>query len=107
MSGSLQIPFIRQAMDLTDGALRLVGTAWTAPAWMKTNNQKSGLGFLKEEYYQLWADYHVKFLRAYSKQGIEFWTLTTGNKPSFGFTAPQSRGPSLAWTFQQAVRNNI
>lgn len=34
---------------------------WSAPAWMKSNNEFYGRGHLLEEYYQAWADYFVRF----------------------------------------------
>lgn len=55
-----QIPLIKEAQQLSDRGLHLVAGAWTAPPWMKTNDDYSGFGFLKDEYYQTWADYLVK-----------------------------------------------
>lgn len=49
----------REAMP-SDQSLLLLGSAWTAPPWMKTNNDYTGFGFLKQEHYQTWADYHLK-----------------------------------------------
>lgn len=42
--------------------INLLGTAWTAPPWMKTNNKYTceNFGILKEKYYHLWALYHLK-----------------------------------------------
>lgn len=64
---------------------------------MKTNNDYSGfLGFLKEEHYQTWVDYFIKFFDAYKALGINFWGLTTGNEPSLALTF--SKINSIAWT---------
>ncbi|KZS08096.1 Glucosylceramidase-like protein [Daphnia magna] len=30
---------------------------WSAPAWMKSNNEFYGQGYILGEYYQIWADY--------------------------------------------------
>lgn len=82
-----KIPFLKEALELKPN-LKLFGSAWAPPAWMKTSDDiaiKGGLkGHVGGEYYQAWADYHVKFLDAYRKQGIEFWGLTTGNEPIHG-----------------------
>lgn len=52
---------------------------------MKTSNQlNGGFGFLKKEYYQMWADYYVKFFDLYADNGVEFWGVTTQNEPSSG-----------------------
>lgn len=66
---------------MTKNNLKLLASAWTAPKWMKTNGEYAGFGFLKQEMYQTWADYFVKFLDRYKDQGIEFWGVTTGNEP--------------------------
>lgn len=57
-----KIPFIKKANQLSNGSLRLLAAAWTAPPWMKTNEDFSGLGFLREEYYRSWSHYHIKWV---------------------------------------------
>lgn len=76
--------------------MQLFASAWTAPAWMKTNGQQNGTGSLKDEYYQLWVDYFVKFFDLYKEQGIEFWGLTTGNEPSLALV-PWTGINTIAW----------
>ncbi|XP_021944901.2 lysosomal acid glucosylceramidase isoform X2 [Folsomia candida] len=80
----LKIPYIRWAESIRNESLKLVASPWSAPAWMKTNNDIKGRGVLKTEYYQLWADYFVRFLRDYQKEGINIWGVTTGNEPLNG-----------------------
>lgn len=64
---------------------------------MKQNGEYSGpVGTLKEEMYQVWANYFVKFLDAYEKEGVKFWGITTGNEPSSGFI-PGIKIPTVAW----------
>ena len=79
------------------------------PAWMKTNNDMLHGGKLKPEYFQTWADYFVKYVKAYEKEGIPIWGLTVQNEPmavqvweSCIFTAEEERdfvrdylGPAL------------
>ncbi|KAJ8926645.1 hypothetical protein NQ314_020970 [Rhamnusium bicolor] len=60
-----KIPLIRKANILTNNKLNLFASAWTAPPWMKTNNDWHGIGFLQTKYYQLWADYMIKFLKCF------------------------------------------
>ncbi|XP_043259549.1 lysosomal acid glucosylceramidase-like [Colletes gigas] len=74
-----KIPYARMALELNP-EVRFVGAAWSAPPWMKTVNKLDG-GFLKNEYYQLWANYLLKFLDEYKKNGIDMWAITTGNEP--------------------------
>jgi len=54
---------LQQARDLNP-QLRLMGTPWSAPAWMKDNDYLNA-GSLDAQYYDAFADYHVKFIEAY------------------------------------------
>ena len=82
------LPFIKEVVAIrnnqTDKEFRIVASAWTAPAWMKDNKQYYQRGYggaLLEEYYQVYADYLVKYLKAYNQEGVEFWGITPGNEP--------------------------
>jgi glucosylceramidase len=48
---------------------------------MKDNNNMLHGGKLKPDYYQAWADYYVKFIRAYENAGIPVWGMTIQNEP--------------------------
>ncbi|KAI1301596.1 Lysosomal acid glucosylceramidase [Halotydeus destructor] len=84
-----KLPLIKMAKLKSSQGIKLFASAWSAPAWMKTNNDAIGLGWLIGKaggrYYKLWAKYYVKFLEAYEANGITFWGLTTGNEPTNGF----------------------
>ena len=56
-----KIPLIHLAREVSQEEVLLFGSAWSAPRWMKTNNDFIGEGRLKDEYYQLWADYFIKY----------------------------------------------
>jgi glucosylceramidase len=47
---------------------------------MKTNNEMKHGGKLKPEYFQTWADYFVKYIKAYAAEGIPMWGLTVQNE---------------------------
>ena len=76
-----KIPFIKQALEKSGNEMKLFASPWSPPAWMKTNNNMLKGGSLKPEYFQTWADYFVKFFKAYKERGIEFWGLTVQNEP--------------------------
>ena len=76
-----RIPLIKQAMKAAGGKLTLFASPWSPPAWMKTNNDMLHGGKLKPEYYSSWANYYVKFINAYEKEGIPIWGLTIQNEP--------------------------
>ncbi|XP_046999707.1 lysosomal acid glucosylceramidase-like isoform X2 [Schistocerca americana] len=94
---NIKIPLIKWAQAIRGQNLKLVGAAWSPPKWMKTNNDFVGFSLLKDEYFQEWADYHIKFLDAYKNMGLEFWAVSTGNEPSNGII-PINRFNSLGWT---------
>jgi glucosylceramidase len=89
--------------------LRLYASPWSPPGWMKTNGEMLHGGKLKPEYFQTWADYYVKYIQAYAKEGIPMWGLTVQNEAlavqvweSCIFTAEEERdfvkkflGPTL------------
>ena len=48
---------------------------------MKTNNDMLHGGKLKPEFYQSWANYYTKFIKAYEREGIPIWGITVQNEP--------------------------
>ncbi len=76
-----RIPFIKQAIAAAGGKLTLFCSPWSPPAWMKTNNNMLHGGKLKPEYYQSWANYYVKFIKAYEAEGIPIWGASIQNEP--------------------------
>lgn len=48
--------------------IKVLGAAWDPPKWMKTNGDWIGLSALREEYYQTWTDYHVKYLELHNER---------------------------------------
>jgi glucosylceramidase len=105
-----RIPFIKAAMAAAGGKLNLFISPWSPPAWMKTNNDALHGGKLLPRFRQTWANYFVKFIRAYELKGIPIWGLTVQNEPmatqtweSCIYTAEEERdfiktylGPTLA-----------
>lgn len=76
-----RIPFIKQAIAAAGGKLTLIATPWSPPAWMKDNNDMLHGGKLLPKYYQSWANYYVKFIKAYASEGIPVWGLSVQNEP--------------------------
>ena len=104
-----RISFIRQVIAAAGGKLTLFVSPWSPPAWMKDNNDMLHGGKLLPAFYQSWANYYVKFIRAYAKEGIPIWGLSIQNEPmakqtweSCNYTAEEERdfiknylGPAL------------
>ncbi|XP_028159402.1 lysosomal acid glucosylceramidase-like [Ostrinia furnacalis] len=84
---NLKIPMFKAAMKASNQDIYVIATTWSPPDWMKVSNGISVCGKLNPDYYQTYADYHVKFIDEYNKQGIKIWALTTTNEPSNAFLA--------------------
>jgi glucosylceramidase len=76
-----RIPFIKRAIDLIEDDLVFYASPWSPPAFMKTNNNMLKGGKLLPEFRQAWANYYVKFIKAYEAEGIPVWGLTIQNEP--------------------------
>jgi len=74
------IPMIKDAMAISKDGFKLISSPWTAPPWMKDNNDWRG-GKLLPEYYETWALFFSKYLVAYQAQGIDIWGFTVENEP--------------------------
>ena len=74
------IPMIRDAMQASEDGFKILASPWTAPPWMKDNNDWRG-GKLLPEYYDTWALFFSKYLDAYREEGIEIWGFTVENEP--------------------------
>jgi len=74
------IPMIKDAMAVSEDGFKIISSPWTAPPWMKNNNDWRG-GRLLPEYYDTWALFFSKYIDAYLEQGIEIWAFTVENEP--------------------------
>lgn len=74
------IPFIKDAMQASTEGFKIVASPWTAPPWMKDNNDWRG-GKLLPEYYESWALFFSKYINAYKAEGIDIWGFTVENEP--------------------------
>ncbi|MCB2409762.1 glycoside hydrolase family 30 protein [Hymenobacter lucidus] len=88
------IPVLKEILAINP-TLKILGSPWSAPAWMKTNGSLKG-GSLKPEYYAVYAQYFVKYLQAMQAEGITLDAVTLqneplhgGNNPSMVMTAPE------------------
>jgi glucosylceramidase len=73
------IPALQEALEINPD-LTIIGSPWSAPAWMKTTGSLYS-GSLLEEYEDVYADYLVAFVSAYHEHGIDISYLTIENEP--------------------------
>ena len=76
-----RIPFIKQARAAAGGRLTLFASPWSPPGFMKDNNSMLHGGKLKPEFYQSWANYYTRFIKAYQREGVPIWGITIQNEP--------------------------
>ncbi len=76
-----KIPMIKEAMKAAGGSLNLFASPWSPPAWMKNNNNMLQGGKLKQDYYDTWAMYYTKFIKAYEAEGVPVWGISVQNEP--------------------------
>ncbi|NNK40793.1 MAG: glycoside hydrolase family 30 protein, partial [Winogradskyella sp.] len=74
------IPFIKDAMAVSQDGFKILSSPWTAPPWMKDNKDWRG-GKLLPEYYDTWALFFSKYIDAYNAEGIDIWGVTVENEP--------------------------
>jgi glucosylceramidase len=83
------IPALKDALRLNP-EIRILGSPWSPPAWMKTNGRLVGISAadkaagvtckLRPEYFEAYANYFVKFIEQYRAEGIEIWGVTLQNE---------------------------
>jgi glucosylceramidase len=75
-----------QAARLKNPNLKIFGSPWTAPAWMKQTFTLRG-SYLSPAYYQAYANYFVKYVQAYAAHGLPVYAVTLQNEPLNATTA--------------------
>ena len=88
------VPILKEILVLNP-KIRIMGSPWSPPVWMKDNGSSKG-GSLQPQYYQVYAEYFVKYIQAMKAQGIVIDAITPqneplhpGNNPSMYMTAEQ------------------
>lgn len=97
-----RVPLLRQALAASKAhgsELRIFASPWSAPAWMKTNNNMLAGGSLLPGDRDLWAHYIVKFVQAYEKAGIPLWGLSVQNEPM-----AKQKWESMIYTAEEETR---
>ncbi|MEO6613274.1 MAG: glycoside hydrolase family 30 beta sandwich domain-containing protein [Chitinophagaceae bacterium] len=100
---SALVPLLKQIV-LVNPSIRLIATPWSAPVWMKDNNNTVG-GSLIPAYYTVYANYFVKYIQAMQAEGLAIYAITPQNEPLH-----PGNNPSMYMTaVQQAsfIKNNL
>ncbi|WP_229669460.1 glycoside hydrolase family 30 protein [Yeosuana aromativorans] len=67
--------------------IKILGSPWSAPVWMKDNNSTIG-GSLQPQYYGAYAQYFVKYIQEMKNLGITVDAITVQNEPQHGGNNP-------------------
>jgi len=73
------IPVLKEILKITPD-IKILGSPWSPPVWMKDNKSTIG-GSLKKEYYPVYANYFVKYIEALKNEGIIIDAITIQNEP--------------------------
>ncbi len=81
------IPMLKEILAINP-TLKILGSPWTCPKWMKVNNLTDlkpydswTSGQLNPIYYQDYATYFSKWLQAFKNNGIDIYSITPQNEP--------------------------
>ena len=97
------IPVLKEILAINP-SIKILGSPWTAPSWMKTNNSSVG-GSLLPQYYDAYARYFVKYIQGMAAEGIRIDAITLQNEPLNPFNNPSM----LMQAAEQAafIKNNV
>jgi glucosylceramidase len=97
------VPLLKEIIAINP-SIKILGSPWTAPSWMKTNKSGYG-GKLDPVYYNVYADYLIKYIKAMKAEGITIDAITPQNEPLNAFNNPSMEMTAIEQT--DFIKNNI
>ena len=97
------IPILKQILAINPN-IKILGSPWSPPVWMKDNGSSIG-GSLLPQYYDAYAQYFVKYIQQMLAKGITINAITPQNEPLNG-----GNNPSMVVTADQEasfIKNNL
>lgn len=73
------VPLLKEILAINP-QIKIMGSPWSPPVWMKDNGSSKG-GSLQPKYYQVYAEYFVKYIQAMKSHGIVIDAITPQNEP--------------------------
>lgn len=107
------IPLLKEALRLNPD-VKLMGSPWSPPGWMKTSGSMIG-GELKPEYYSVYANYFVRYIQGYKAHGLPIYAITPQNEALYSpghypgmIMLPEAQGDFIKNHLKpQFVKNDI
>ncbi len=92
------LPVLKKALEKNPD-LRFFASPWSPPGWMTSTDDMIG-GHLEPRYYDEYAEYFVKFIKAYEDEGIPIYAVTPQNEPGVNTRNYPMRDwyPSCQWS---------
>lgn len=97
------IPLLKEILAINP-AIKIMGSPWSPPVWMKDNGSSKG-GSLLPQYYDVYARYFVKYIQQMKAEGITIDAITPQNEPLH-----PGNNPSLLMVAEQErdfIKNNL
>ena len=85
-AGTGLIPLLKEIL-LINPSIKILASPWSAPIWMKDNGSFIG-GSLQTQFYQVYANYFVKYIQQMQSEGITIDAVTIQNEPQHGGNNP-------------------
>lgn len=99
------IPVLKEILAINPG-IKILGSPWTCPKWMKVNNLEERKPFdswtdgqLNPDCYADYATYFVKWVQAFEAEGIHIHAVTPQNEP---LNRGNSASLFMGWQEEQA-----
>lgn len=102
-AGTGLIPLLKEIIAINPN-IKILGSPWTPPVWMKDNGSSIG-GSLQPQYYNVYAQYFVKYIQQMKAEGITIDAITPQNEP-----LNPNNNPSLLMTAEQQrdfIKNSL
>jgi glucosylceramidase len=80
------VPVLKEILQINPN-IKIMGSPWSPPVWMKDNGSSIG-GGLQPQYYNVYAQYFVKYIQAMKAKGITIDAITPQNEPQHGGNNP-------------------
>lgn len=93
------LPMIKEILEIRPD-LKFFASPWSPPGWMKTGGFICG-GYMRTKYIDVFADYIIKYLEAYEKEGIHISALTPQNEPDVD---QYGKFPACIWNPDQEAQ---
>lgn len=73
------LPVLKEILAIAPN-IKILGSPWSPPVWMKDNGSSKG-GSLQPQYFEVYANYLVKYVEAMANEGVRIDALTVQNEP--------------------------